>query len=421
MITLGLHPGDAVRCDRILDLGARHPSSHGMFRLQVELNGSTIIKATPLIGAMHRGAEKLFEARDYRQLVMLTDRHDWLSAPGSELGAVLAIEHLLGLEPPIRAQWLRTMLAEFNRMSVHSLFLAEFPWAAVSAHPTGTKDPDTHHQYTHDQHTHDTGDNSLESINTRLRELRETTLQLTEQLTGARIHVMWNQIGGVRSDIPDHTWIDHTRRIADEIAETTAGLTDLIRHADNLDNGQLTAEQVEQFGVSGVIARASGVDRDLRRDIPYLAYPHLAHLLHSGEAQQHNSNMKQEETTAKRERTAGTSRARMLTLLHEIQQSRVLVDACLTELSGLQGPIDSPLPKVLRVPEGSAYRATENPLGTNGYWLVSDADKMPLRMKLRSASFNNISALESMLTGAELSDVLPTLATTFFVTGDIDK
>lgn len=381
-LTLGLHPGDAVRSDRILDLGARHPSAHGMLRIKVTLNEAhTIESAEPLVGSMHRGAEKLFEARDYRQLVMLTDRHDWLSAPGSELGAVLAIEYLLGLEPPARATWLRMLLAEINRIGVHALFLAEFPWHAV------------------DPHT----DVKFQGFKVDFLAQRERLLQLTESLTGARIHVMWNQIGGVRSDIPDEQWLTDALRVIDEIRIGAEGASELITAAQNLDCGTLSADIIDSHGVTGVIARASGVKRDLRKDMPYLFYGELAELL------------------TVPTRSEGNARARLQLLCEEIRQSVALIKEIKERLDHENSPIDSPLPKVLRVPEGSVYRATENPLGTNGYWLVSAADKMPHRFKLRSASFNNVSALPHMLKGCSLDEALTVLATTFFITGDIDK
>lgn len=381
-LTLGLHPGDAVRSDRILDLGARHPSAHGMLRIKVTLSPDNIIKdAEPLIGSMHRGAEKLFEARDYRQLVMLTDRHDWLSAPSSELGAVLAIEYLLGLEPPARATWLRMLLAEINRVGVHALFLAEFPWLAI--------DPDT--------------DAKFQDLKTELLAQRERLLQLTESLTGARIHVMWNQIGGVRSDIPDEQWTATALSVIQVIRDTAKAAHELITDAQHLDCGKLTKDIIDSHGVTGVIARAAGVKRDLRVDIPYLFYGQLADVL------------------TVPTRTEGTARARLQLLCEEINQSAELIDAIKERLDEENSPIESPLPKVLRVPEGSVYRATENPLGTNGYWLVSAADKMPHRFKLRSASFNNVSALPHMLKGCSLDQALTVLATTFFITGDIDK
>lgn len=381
-MTLGLHPGDAVRSDRILDLGARHPSSHGMLRIKVTLNDENCIEhAEPLIGSMHRGAEKLFEARDYRQLVMLTDRHDWLSAPGSELGAVLAIEFLLGLEPPARATWLRMLLAEINRIGVHALFLAEFPWHAVDP-ATATK---------------------FRDLKAPLLQRREELLQLTESLTGARIHVMWNQIGGVRSDIPNDQWLPQANQTIQHILQVVTKAQELINNASGLDCGYLDPATIDSHGVTGVIARASGVARDLRKDVSYLFYGEIKDSLHIPT------------------RTEGTARARLQLLCEEITQSVRLIEEVAQRLNHTDTPIDSPLPKVLRVPEGSVYRATENPLGTNGYWLVSAADKMPHRFKLRSASFNNVSALPHMLQGCSLDQALTVLATTFFITGDIDK
>lgn len=381
-LVLGLHPGDAIRADRILDLGARHPSSHGMFRLSLTLDGDRIMAAEPLVGSMHRGAEKLFEARDYRQLIMLTDRHDWMSAPGSELAIALAVEHLLGMQVPERATWLRMMLAELNRLSVHAVFLAEFPWHAVDESVVAP----------------------WASIRDGLRQVREDVLVATERLTGARVHVMWNQVGGVRSDIPDREWIDEVCSILTRARDSAAAAANVVSASQRLRGvGVLTPDDVEGYGVTGVLARAAGCPRDLRRDLPRLGYGQLSTTLRIPT------------------RTAGDAQARMELLTEEITQSADLVTACLDRLNDLDGPIESPLPKVLRPPVGSVYVATENPLGANGYWLVSQADRMPHRLKLRSASFNNISALPRMLEGAQLRDVVAILATTFFIAGDVDK
>ena len=381
-MVLGLHPGDGIRADRILDLGARHPSSHGMFRIAVTLDGDRITAAEPRVGSMHRGAEKLFEARDYRQLIMLANRHDWMSAPGSELAIALAVEHLLGMQVPERATWLRMMLAELNRLSVHATFLAEFPWHAVD----------------------ESAEASWTSIRDGFREVREDVLVATERLTGARMHVMWNQIGGVRSDIPDPEWIDDVHSILTRARESASAASAVVNESHRLRGvGVLTLDDVDGFGVTGVLARAAGSRRDLRYDLPRLAYAELASMLRVPT------------------RTDGDAHARMELLTEEITQSADLVAACLQRLRDLDGPIGSPLPKVLRPPVGSVYLATENPLGANGYWLVSQADRMPHRLKLRSASFNNVSALPRMLVGAQLRDVVAILATTFFIAGDIDK
>lgn len=381
-LVVGLHPGDAIRSDRVLDLGARHPSAHGMLRLALTHEGERVTSAEPLVGSMHRGAEKLFEARDYRQLIMLADRHDWMSAPGSELAVTLAIEHLLGMQVPERATWLRTMLAELNRIGVHAAFLSEFPWHAVDASVEDAWVP----------------------VREGLRRVREDILVVTERLTGARLHVMWNQVGGVRSDIPDAQWPDEVRAIVRKATRWADEAATVLQRTDRLHGvGVLTPADVDGYGVTGVLARAAGVARDLRRDLPRLAYGELGALVRVPT------------------RDSGDAHARLELLTEEIAQSADLVNASLDRLADLAGPVDSPLPKVLRPPVGSVYVATENPLGANGYWLVSQADRMPHRLKLRSASFNNVSALPRMLAGAPLADVVAILATTFFIAGDVDK
>jgi NADH-quinone oxidoreductase subunit D len=166
----------------------------------------------------------------------------------------------------------------------------------------------------------------------------------------------------------------------------------------------LTREQIEQYGVSGPIARAAGVDFDLRRDEPYLAYGELADVLRVPT------------------RTEGDCLARFECLLEQVYVSLDLAEACVARLAALpQGPINVRLPKVLKVPEGHTYAWTENPLGINGYYLVSHGEKTPWRLKLRSASFNNIQVLSELLPGNLVADMIAILGSMFFVVGDIDK
>jgi NADH-quinone oxidoreductase subunit D len=232
-----------------------------------------------------------------------------------------------------------------------------------------------------------------------------------EEASGGRMHYMFNRVGGLKEDLPAG-WLE---RVAYAVASVRRRLPDLeslivgneILEARTRGVGVLTPELVAAYGVSGPIARASGVDVDLRRDEPYLAYAELFGPDGPGRVVT---------------RSAGDCLSRLEVLLEQTQVSLDLAEACLDRLRTLApGPINVRLPKVLKVPEGDLYTATENPLGFNGYYLVSRGDKTPWRLKLRSASFNNISVLAEVLPGNLIADMVAILGSMFFVVGDIDK
>jgi NADH-quinone oxidoreductase subunit D len=336
--------------DVVLPLGPHHPSAHGVLRVRLTVDGDTVVAAEPIVGYMHRGAEKLFEVRDYRQITVLANRHDWLSAFSSELGVVAAVEQMLGLEVPDRAVWLRTLLAELNRVLNHLMFLG--------AHPE-----------------------------------RERLQAVLEEASGGRVHYMANRVGGLKDDVPAG-WADRVR--AAVAAVRAAG----VRGPDvPAGVGVLGRADALAYGVSGPVARASGVDFDLRRDEPYLAYGSLAVPVVT--------------------RTAGDAAARFECLVEQVAVSLDLADAALDRLPA--GPVNVRLPKTVKAPEGSIYVWTENPLGINGYFLVSKGERTPWRLKLRSASFNNVQALRAILPGTRVEDLTTVLASVFFVVGDIDR
>jgi len=372
--------GDGVvATDMVLNIGPQHPATHGVLRLRLLLDGERIIEAEPIIGYMHRGAEKLFEVRDYRQIIMLANRHDWLSAFANELGVVLAVERMLGIEVPERAVWARTLLAELNRVLSHLMFLGSYPLEIGAITP----------------------------VFYAFRE-REVIQSVMEEISGGRMHFMFNRVGGLKEDLPNG-WIGRTRTAVHDVRARFPDLEDLvfgneIFAARTKSVGVITPEQIYQFGVSGPIARAAGVDIDLRRDDPYLAYGELADVL------------------SVVTRTEGDCYARFDVLRQQLHVSLDLAEACLDRLEELpSGPINTRLPKVVKAPEGHTYAWTENPLGINGYYLVSRGEKTPYRLKLRSASFNNVQVLSEMLRGQLVADMVAILGSMFFVVGDIDK
>ncbi|TAL15129.1 MAG: NADH-quinone oxidoreductase subunit D [Frankiales bacterium] len=352
------HATDAV----VLPLGPHHPSSHGVLQLRLTVSDGVVVTAEPVVGFMHRGAEKLFEVRDYRQLVMLANRHDWLSAFGNELGICLAVERMLGMSVPDRAVWLRTLLAELNRVLNHLAFL---------------------------------GASSLDR-QLAFRE-REALQAVMEAATGGRMHYMFNRIGGLAADVPAG-WVEDVTAAVDGVR---SALPVLAAAVDEVPRGVgvLAPDVVAAYGVSGPVARASGVELDLRRDEPYLAYGYLDVPLVT--------------------RTAGDAHARFCCVLEQVEASLDLAAACLAGLPS--GPIALRLPKTVKAPEGSTYAWTENPLGIQGYYLVSRGDRVPWRLAMRTASFNNVSALGAVLPGTRVEDVVTVLASFFFVIGDIDK
>ena len=371
LVDVATLPGD-------IPLGPDHPTLDGLPSIHLGVADGVVTSAEWIPGTVHRGAEKLFESRDYRQILMLVDRHDWLSAFCSEIGVVVGAERALGLTPPERAQHLRILLCELTRIAHHLAFLAPLP-----------------------------GD-LPESWRARAWGWRAEILDLIEAATGHRVHPMFCQVGGVRADV-DAQWV---RRMSTAAAAWTAqgpgaalaalDSPDLAAVLDSAYAGVavLSTENALGFGASGPVARASGVDLDLRRDDPYLPYPQFA-----------------VPTAAE-----GDARARIRLLLDELAPSTGLVTWAAERLAGSTGaPVDVRLPKVVRIPEGSTYTWTENPTGINGYLLVSRNDRTPWRLKLRSAGFGNAAAMGAALQGTAVTDLPAAIASFLIVCGDVDR
>jgi len=373
----------------LINLGPGHPSGHGMLRLSLTLDGDRITAAEPVIGYVHRGAEKLFEARDYRQIIVLANRHDWLSAFSSELGVVLAAERLAGIEVPPRGVWARTLLAELNRVLSHLAFLSAYPpEIAAGAAPADGASPEAAARAAFDA--------------------RERVQAVMEEISGGRMHYMFNRVGGLVAELPAgwlgrvHAAVGQVRSALPVIGAVVARHEGFRRRTRGV--GTLTGEQVRQYGVSGPAGRACGVGFDLRRDEPYLAYGELAGVLRVVT------------------RTEGDCLARFECLLGQVGASLDLADACASRLAALPpGPLSARLPKVFKVPEGNMYAWTENPLGINGYYLVSHGGKTPWRLKLRSASFSNVQVLSELLPASRVADLPAILGSMFFVVGDMDR
>ncbi len=355
----------------LLDLGADHPSSTGLLQLDLWTENGTITGAQVVVGALHRGAEKLFEVRDYRQVGMLADRHDWQAPFFGELGVALVCEQLLGLEVPPRASWLRALLAEHTRVLSHLGFLT-----SVSARLAGA---------------------------TPLPPLREALREQTRRLTGNRVHPMVARIGGLAVDADPGWLVAETALVAQvrDVAQETAARLE----ADPTGIGVAPVDPatVTAFGLGGVVARASGVGLDLRRVPSPLPYAELAPLLRPAPSRQ------------------GDARARWAAQLAEVVDACTLVEACAARLADLPGPVAVRLGKIVKLPEGEGYLALEAPLGVAGFFVVSRGEKTPWRFALRTPSFANAAALEHVLVGVPVVDLEVALASIGYVVGDIDR
>lgn len=354
--------------DRIaVELGDFHPGSHGGLELDLTVDEGVVIACSARIGLMHRSAEKLFEARDYRQIMMLANRHDWLSAVSSEIGVALAVEGATGISPPVRTIWSRMVMAEAGRIGAASLLVA------AGGVPEALS-------------------------------LREAWAAWQERATGGRVHPMINRIGGLEHPIPASA-LNEIADLCDRAErEASSWRSHFQGRSDLRELAILPATVASDFACSGAVGQASGVDWDLRRDDPYLAYTDV------------------EVDWSAPVRTEGDARARFLSLVEQVPVSCQIIRQSLARLRDLEAaPFSVPLPKTLRVPEGIVHVRTQNPLGIAGWLLVSDGDSMPLRLKARTPSFAHLQAMQYALVGTRVEALSAAVGSFFFVTGDADR
>ena len=361
--------------DMILNLGPQHPATHGTLRLVVRLDGERVVSADPVIGYMHRGYEKLTEFRTYPQITTLINRIDWLSSFANEVPFIHAAEALMDIEAPPRAQWIRTVLFELSRIANVSLFLGDtaLHMGAMTAAFYAFRD-------------------------------REFVLNQIEAVTGGRFHPNFDRIGGLKDDLPKG-WIAETKAVMERMRGYCDEIDDLvvgneIFEARNRGIGVIPGDVAQAYGLSGANLRASGVDWDLRRDTDVgLAWKECDWKVWT--------------------HPDGDCFARYWVRLQEVREATKIVDQLLDGLPS--GPIMAKVPRIIKVPEGEAWVSTENPLGEMGYYIVSKGDLGPFRVKIRSASFNNISVVPWVLRGVYVPDIITILASLYFILGDIDR
>jgi NADH-quinone oxidoreductase subunit D len=369
-----VEPGGLRTEEMILNIGPQHPATHGVLRLVVEIDGELITRADPIIGYMHRGAEKLAEYRDARQTLVLMNRHDWLSAFNNEMAFIETVEKLAGIEVPERAQWIRTMFAEWNRILNHLMFMGSYPLELGAMTP----------------------------IFYAFIE-REMIQALMESATGARLHYSYVRPGGLKDDLPrgflkqSAEVLKHVRSKLLEYETLVMG--NEIIHARTRGIGVLPGETALAYGCSGPVLHASGIGMDARKDEPYEKYGEVEFEVPVG---QH-----------------GDSYDRLWVLLHRALQSCNIIEQCMDKLPAGEYRA-AKLPKTLKL-DGEAYVRNENPLGLMAYYLVGNGKKQPYRLKMRTASFSNISVLPALLPGTLVPDLISILGSVFFVVGDVDR
>jgi NADH-quinone oxidoreductase subunit D len=385
----------------VINMGPSHPATHGVLRLVLELDGEEILKATPEIGYLHRGDEKIAENMTYTQFIPYTDRLDYLAPMANNVAYALAVEKLLGIDKKLteRCQFVRVICCELARVSSHLLGIGCYAMdcGAMTVFL---------HTFTE----------------------REKIYNLCEALTGARFTTSYTRIGGLARDVPAG-WTDQLQQFLN-------GLPDVVEDVDTMltrnrifvdrtrDVGVITSAHAVDYGLTGPNLRASGVDHDLRKSNPYLCYPDLSFDVPTG--------------------TAGDCYDRYLVRMEEIRQSVRILHQCLDQLPG--GPINvadnkivlPPKEKVLtrmeelihqfmlvtegiNAPPGEIYFGAENPKGELGFYICSKGGGTPFRLKIRSPSFVAISILQHLLPGHMVSDVTAILGSLDFVMGECDR
>ncbi|HKW68894.1 MAG TPA: NADH dehydrogenase (quinone) subunit D [Terriglobales bacterium] len=383
----------------ILNMGPQHPSTHGVLRLILEIDGENVVRMMPDIGYLHTGIEKTCEAKFYQQVVPLTDRIDYLCPLTNNLCYVLAVEKLLGLEIPPRAQWIRVMLNELTRINSHLVWL-------------GT-------------HALDIG--AMSVFLYCFRE-REDLLRIFEMVSGQRMMTSYFRVGGLALE-PPLGLFERVKHFADRfpgrVDEYEGLLTSNPIWMERTKNvAYLSPEDAIALGVTGPTLRASGVDWDLRRDMPYSSYDQFQFKVPV--------------------RTEGDVFSRYMVRVEELRESNKIVQQALAGLP--EGGIKADAPKVVlperekmktqmealiyhfkiitegfTVPAGEVYQAIESPRGEMGYYVVSDGTAKPYRVHMRSPSYVNLQALPKMCEGRLIADVVAAIGSIDIVLGEIDR
>jgi NADH-quinone oxidoreductase subunit D len=382
-----------------INMGPQHPATHGVLRLVLELDGEVIVKATPHIGHLHRGIEKLAESKTYHQSIPFTDRLDYTNAMGNNLAYVLAVEKLLGIEVPKRAQYLRVMMAELQRIAAHLI------WLGSHALDMGATTP----------------------IFYTFRE-REQILRIFEEVAGGRLTPTYSRIGGLSKDLPDgieEKIKAFVQVFPDRIKEYETLLTkNIIWMKRTKEVGIISKENAINWGVTGPTLRGSGVKYDVRKAFPYSSYDEFDFDIPIG--------------------SVGDVYDRYIVRMREMGWSNLIVKQALERLP--KGPIIANDPRItlpskddvtrdiaslirqfkivsegFQPPIGEVYASVEASKGELGFYIVSNGSNRPYRFRIRTPSFPNLSALPKMIEGGLIADVIATIGSIDIVLGEIDR
>ena len=357
-----------------INMGPQHPSTHGVLRVKLYLDGERVSDAECIIGYLHRGVEKIGENRSYIKCVPYFDRTDYIAAVSNVYGYVLGVEAMAGIKVPERARLIRIMMTEFNRIASHLLWLA----------------------------THALDIGAMTVFLYCFRE-REEILKLFEALFGARLTTHAFRLGGLWKDLPDgfeaaaRKFIGNFPDRVDEYEQLLTKNRIWIDRTKGL--GVISAEEAINFGLSGPPLRGSGVDYDLRKIRPYGGYQDFDFEVPVGQA--------------------GDTYDRYLIRLEEMRQSCRIIDQVLDRLP--EGPIRGKVAKVVKPPVGEFYSGIEGPRGELGYYLVSDGSAQPFRLRIRPPTFISLQALRRLVRGHLVADVVAIIGTLDIVLGEIDR
>jgi NADH-quinone oxidoreductase subunit D len=358
----------------VLSMGSQHPSTHGVLRISLELDGEEVVTGETIIGHLHRGIEKLAESRRYGAVGTLMDRGDYVSGIHGELAFALATERLLEVEVPARAHWLRSLLGEMNRIASHMTWYG----------PSGL-------------------DAGMMGLFLYVFRDRETLLDIIEEITGQRMMFNYVRPGGVLRDITPtadariRSFLDQFDTHMDENEQLL--MDNEIYQARARGIGVLDRDKALAFGLTGGNLRASGFDFDLRRDHPYAAYPELEFDVPTAQE--------------------GDVYARVHVRVQEMRQSARMIRQCIDGLP--EGDFTAKVPKALRTPAGESYAAVESPRGELGVHLVSDGSTSPYRMRYRPPAMYALQAGETLLPGSLIADVVLVMGSMDIVLGEIDR
>lgn len=360
--------------EMVLNMGPQHPSTHGVLRLVLSLEGETVTNCTPIIGYLHRGIEKILENRPIMGGIRYMDNSDYLSPMLNEIAYVGAVEQEMGLDVPRRAQYIRLLVGEMQRIASHLVAIGTYLLDLGAVTPVMWAFRD-----------------------------REGILSLFEALGGSRFNVNYLRVGGVLHDFPSN-WLKECEAFLDRFEKNMTEMEMLITGNEIFESrtqgvGYIDPEQAIAYGATGPVLRASGVNWDLRVNRPYMAYREVPV----------NVQVRQE----------GDCFARYIVRMQEITESIRLCRVAIDKLPG--GPIGARVPIALRPPRGETYFAIESSKGELGVYFISDGGEYPWRAKLRGPSFVNLQILPELLRGHKMSDVVAIIGSLDLVLGEVDR